>query len=208
MLVIGTGDLASDMLTILAREMNKEDIVLYNDVQSPDTIYYKDYFKILSHRDEAVDYFKKVDNRFIVSIGDNQLREKIAHEFTQLGGYNASFISKNSFIGISAQIAPTGVFVFHQCSVSMNARIDEGSIVYIFSGIGHNSHLKKYCLVSSDVTMSNVTIGEYSTIGIGVKFKPGITLGAQSLVGTGSVVTKSFGDHAILYGVPAIQKTV
>lgn len=206
MLVIGTGGLASDILDVLSHEMNHEDIVLYNDFDSPEDNFYKDYFKILKTKEEAADYFKNTDSRFILSIGDNQLREKLSHEFIELGGTNPSYISKSAYVGFTSKISETGVFIMHHSSVSMNAQVDEGCIVYINSGIGHNSHIKKYNLISSGVIMSNVKIGEYSTVGIGVNFKPGTEIGNNCMVGIGAVVTKSFGDNVILYGSPAIQK--
>lgn len=207
MLVIGTGGLASDMLLTLSTDNGSDGIVLYNDVDDVSNIYFKDYFKIITSKSEAKAYFNNVDNRFYVAIGDNILREKVTRDFIEIGGVNPTYVSKSSYVGSSARISPNGVFIMQFNNISMNVQIDEGCIVYLACGIGHDSHIRKYNLISSHVVMSDVKIGEYTSVGIGVKFKPGVRLGKNCTVGTGSVVTKSFSDDSIIFGVPAILKT-
>jgi sugar O-acyltransferase (sialic acid O-acetyltransferase NeuD family) len=206
MLIIGTGGLASDILNTLTNEMNLEDIVLYNDTEDIEQLIYRDQFRILTSKEQAAEYFKSTDSRFIMCIGNNRIREKMTHEFISIGGTNPSYISKSAFIGITSKIAPDGVVILNNTSISLSSQIDEGCIIYLQSGIGHNSHIKKYCLISASVFMSDVTIGEYTMVGIGANFKPGVHIGKNCIIGTGSIVTKSFDDNSIIYGFPAKTK--
>lgn len=48
-----------------------------------------------------------------------------------------------------------------------------------------------------------VVIGDGCFIGFGAVILPGVTLGAGCVVGANCVVTKSFGPHAVIVGVPA-----
>lgn len=206
MLVIGTGGFASDFIGTMLHQMEPSEIVLYNDTEDIGNSIYKDDFRIITSKEEAKEYFEKVDNRFIVCIGDNIVREQITKEFLSLGGINPSFISKETIIGPKATIAPNGVLIMQYASVGSMVEVKEGTILYINSGIGHGSKVGRYCLVSAAVNTSQAEIGDYSMIGIGVSIKPGVKLGKHSTVGVGAVVTQSFHDHAIIYGNPAKLK--
>jgi acetyltransferase-like isoleucine patch superfamily enzyme len=48
-----------------------------------------------------------------------------------------------------------------------------------------------------------VVLGENCFLGFGVRVMPGVTLGDWCVVGTGSVVTKSFPAYSMIAGVPA-----
>lgn len=48
-----------------------------------------------------------------------------------------------------------------------------------------------------------ITIGDNCWIGAGAIINPGVTLGNNVVVASGSVVTKSFGDNVLIAGVPA-----
>ena len=206
MLIIGTGGFASDVLGTIVIENSVVNIALYNDIGENDCEVYKKDFQIITKLSDAETYFKEVDNRFIICVGDNRIRESLSKKFIAIGGINSSFISKRAYVGSNAKVSETGVIIMQFSSISNTARVDEGTIVYLNSGVGHNSRIGKYCLISASVFMSKVSIGEYSNIGIGVNFKPGVSLGKRCTVGTGSVVTKSFEDDSIIMGNPGALK--
>lgn len=207
MLLIGTGGFASDLLCMLYNENHSDEIVLYDDKNNLEDIAFKDTFKILTNKEEVEKYFRNEDNRFIIGIGDGAVRERMAKEFKSIGGVNPTYISKNAYVSPGTNISDEGVIIMNYASVSAAASIGEGSIVYINSGVGHHSIIGKYCLISASVYMSNVKIGDYSVVGIGSSLKPGITLGSHTVVGTGSVVTRSFGNYSIIFGNPAREKS-
>lgn len=47
-----------------------------------------------------------------------------------------------------------------------------------------------------------VTIGDHVWVGAGVHINQGVTIGCNSIIGSGSVVTKDIPDHVIAAGVP------
>ena len=52
--------------------------------------------------------------------------------------------------------------------------------------------------------LKEVRIGDYSWLGMGVIILPGVELGKRTIVGAGSVVTKSFPDgYCVIAGNPA-----
>lgn len=50
---------------------------------------------------------------------------------------------------------------------------------------------------------SGITLKQGSSIGANATLLPGITIGAQAMVGAGSVVTKDVPDYAVVVGNPA-----
>lgn len=57
-----------------------------------------------------------------------------------------------------------------------------------------------------DIECKTIKIGKGSKIYNNVVITPGVSLGANCVVGANSVVTKSFPAHSILYGIPAKLK--
>lgn len=49
----------------------------------------------------------------------------------------------------------------------------------------------------------SISIGDHVWIGEGCKVLKGVSIGNNSIVGTGAIVTKSFGNNLLLGGVPA-----
>ena len=57
--------------------------------------------------------------------------------------------------------------------------------------------------MDQDITGNDVLIGDGSWIGQNVCILPGVTIGKKSIIGAGSVVTKSIPDYSIAVGNPA-----
>ncbi len=75
--------------------------------------------------------------------------------------------------------------------------------VYI-SDIAHGLDPKGIRIMSQPLeSRGPVTIGKRNFIGFGSSVLPGVTLGDNCIVGTGSVVTKSFPGGSMIAGVPA-----
>ncbi len=210
MLIIGTGGLASDILSSFQFDEGFDDLCFYNDTEIPSKEYIKKNYRILTSLAEAKEYFKKNDSRFIVGIGDNITREKIAEKFETLGGVNSNYISTRALVGKYVFIDKTGVIILHHAAIGNGCSIGRGSIIYTNASLGHGSVIGEYVLVSGNVCMSDTTIGKFSTIGIGASFKPGVIIAGYSFVGVGSVVTKNIDTSYLIAGNPgrAIKKIV
>ncbi len=203
MLIIGSGSFLADLLTSISLDFTNVELAVYNDLNIPYPEYIKNDFRILKSDDEVIDYFRNEDERFLVAIGNNKSREIVANKFEKIGGRNFSFLSSKAIIGKYANISAKGVIITHHACITNGTTIGEGTIIYAYSGVGHFSTIGKYCLLSSNVIMSDTRIGDYCEIGIGVSFVPGNAIGNNCKVGTGSVITKSFDDNTIVAGNPA-----
>jgi maltose O-acetyltransferase len=75
-------------------------------------------------------------------------------------------------------------------------------LVYIGDNcvIGHRSSILTHCPIRGGIAAK---LGDYVWLGFGVIVLPGAVLGNNTIVGGGSVVTKSFPDNVIIAGNPA-----
>ncbi|WP_337018438.1 N-acetyltransferase [Oceanobacillus massiliensis] len=135
--------------------------------------------------------------------------------------YSGTRIGKDVFIGDHASIR-------NEVSVGDGSVIGRSAVVELNTIIGKNCTIQTLAYVTGDTTLEdNVFIGpcvsmsndkymgaqSYSLrgpyikkgakIGNNASLLPGVTIGSESIVGAGSVVTKDIGDNTTVAGVPA-----
>jgi acetyltransferase EpsM len=143
----------------------------------------------------------KLENCFyLISIGNNLIRKKIASENNMNYGvlkHPSSVISKRSKIEVGTVVMP-GV------CVNTAAIIGKHCILNTRCSIDHDCFLEDYVHISPGATLGGrVTVGEGTQIGIGASVLPGIKIGKWCMIGAGAVVTKNIPDGVIAVGVPA-----
>ncbi|WP_224490268.1 PglD-related sugar-binding protein [Robertkochia flava] len=86
MLDIGAKGFAKELIEILLQYSNQGEIFFYDDVNEYEKPYLFDKFRILTTLDEAEDLFKKGDKRFVLGVGNPNIRKLLADKFTEIGG--------------------------------------------------------------------------------------------------------------------------
>lgn len=110
-----------------------------------------------------------------------------------------------------------GVEIGDFVEIGANTCIDRGTIdkTVIQHGtkidnlvhVGHNAQVGKNCvIVANSLLGGSCRVGDNCHVSMSVTIRNGIAIGRGSQMGMGAVVTKSFGDYAIAYGNPAVQK--
>lgn len=136
-----------------------------------------------------------------ISIGNNQIRHKIALKYMQnefpILIHHAATVYPSAQLGKGTQILPqavvdAGVTLGAFCIVNNNAtvshNVDAGDFVHI--------------AINAAVT-GGVSIGEGTLVGAGSVINPQLKVGAWVTIGAGAVVTKDIPDFAVVYGNPA-----
>lgn len=141
----------------------------------------------------------------VVAVGDNVARQKLVEYIGErcpgLGFVSA--IHQSASIGIGATIGE-GSIVMAGATISPSARIGRHCIVNTRASFDHDSVLADFAsLAPGVVTGGNCHVGAFSAICIGAVLVHGVAIGEHSVVGAGSVVTRSIGSFVVAYGSPA-----
>jgi sugar O-acyltransferase (sialic acid O-acetyltransferase NeuD family) len=207
MLVIGAKGFAKEVLEILIQLGEVEHIAFYDDVSldTPKLLYEK--FPVLKSRGEAEHYFKTVDNRFTLGIGNPILRKKMYDQFILLGGVFTSTISPTAEIGSYDIDIAHGNNILTNVILSNSTKIGMGCLIYYNSVITHDCIVGDFVEISPSATLlGECSIGSYTRIGTNATILPKVSIGKNVVVAAGAVVTKNIPDNCMVAGIPAVIK--
>lgn len=139
------------------------------------------------------------DNSFIISIGSNKIRKKLALNldvnFATLI-HPKSSISKRSSIGV-------GTVVMAGVVVNSSSKIGKHAILNTNCSVDHDCLIEDYVHISPNAALAGgVQVGEGSHIGIGASVIQGIKIGKWCTIGAGAVIIRDVPDYATVVGNP------
>ncbi len=142
-------------------------------------------------------------SRWIVSIGNNQLRHKIAQKLS-CGGYEfISAIHPSAQIGQGVKIQP-GAVVMANTVINIDSHIGHHSIVNTGATIDHDCVIGDFAHVAPGSSLcGQVAVGQGAMLGVGSKVIPCTEIGEWAICGAGSVIVQSIPSHSLAYGCPA-----
>jgi acetyltransferase EpsM len=141
--------------------------------------------------------------RFLVAIGQNQIRKKITVELSLPLERYAVLTHPTAVISPSAKIG-SGTVIMPYCVVNASAAVGNHAILNTGTVIEHDTILSDYVHVSPKAVLTGgVVIGEGTQIGAGASVIPGIQIGSWSTVGAGATVIRHVNDLVTVAGTPA-----
>jgi len=204
MLIIGAKGFAKEVLEVVLQLNQLENLVFYDDVNIEVSEKLFGQFPILRTKQEATTYFKTIDNRFTIGIGNPFLRKQLYDKFSAIGGKFTSTISPLATIGAYDVQLGIGANVLSGAVFSNSAKIGIGCIVYYNAIITHDCVIGDFVEISPAVNLlGRCKIGDYTQIGANSTILPDIIIGKNVIIGAGSVVTKNVPDNCLIVGVPA-----
>ena len=142
---------------------------------------------------------KTIGNQFVISIGSNIVRKKVAEKFKVDYGtlvHPKSNFSKRVTIGI-------GTVVMAGVSVNSSCNIGNHVILNTNCSIDHDCIINNFVHISPNASLAgSVSIGEGSHVGIGACIIQGIKIGKWSTIGAGSVIINDVPDYTTVVGNP------
>ncbi|UAL50267.1 acetyltransferase [Metabacillus dongyingensis] len=144
-----------------------------------------------------------MDIKFIIAIGNNEIRKKITTQLDVDDDFYTSFIHPSAIVSSSVKL---GIGTVVMANAVINAESNIGDHVIINTGaiIEHENQIGKFSHVSPRGTLTgNVKIGEGVHIGAGATIIPNVFIGEWSVIGAGATVVKSIPSYKTAIGVPA-----
>jgi len=141
----------------------------------------------------------------LVAIGGARGRDRIQIQvFLQAEGlqpvavvHPAAFVARNCSLGKGCQVLP-------HATLCAEVRLGEACIINTAASVDHESVLGRGVHVAPGARLAGcVSVGDCSLIGVGAVVLPRVKIGADVIVGAGSVVTKDVPDGVVAFGNPA-----
>lgn len=150
-----------------------------------------------------IEEVKKIqDAKFVVAIGENEVRKKIVERLGFTDDYYATIIHPSVVIGKNVNIG-LGTMVLGGVVINTGTSIGRHCIINTSSSIDHHNKISDFVHIAPGIhTGGNVEIKEGTLLGIGTSVIPGIKIGKWSIIGAGTVVIEEVPDYATVVGVP------
>ncbi|EJL67638.1 acetyltransferase [Chryseobacterium populi] len=204
MLIIGAKGFAKEVLEICHQNNDLTHLAFYDDINDDIKGFLYHTFPIMKTIEEAQHYFATVDEKFTIGIGNPDLRKKLAHKFSDIGGILTSTISPKADIGSYGIQIGNGANILDGAKISNDVIIGESVIVYYNSIITHDVKIGDFTEISPDVKiLGRAVIGSFCQLGSGSIILPDIKIGNHVIIGAGTVVTKDIPDNCTAVGVPS-----
>lgn len=153
--------------------------------------------------DSVENYSPAENDVFICALGDVVCKEKYVGIILGKGGnfinliHKTALISTNTIIGI-------GCIIGYYSNVSCDIKIGNFVTLQPFTEIGHDAvigdfcHLNTYSFIGGYAKLDNMV-----TIHTGAKILPHMEVGAHTIIGAGSVVTRNIPPNVTTFVQPA-----
>lgn len=179
---------------------NGFEIIGYSDKEKSGADPYNLSYLGFEKNDDFIGWQKEVS--FVHGIGDNRLRQNIAHLIVSKGKTVETIIHKTAAISKSAVIG-NGSFI--NKNVVVNALAVVGTNVILNTGciIEHECVLADAVHIAPGAVLAgNVSIGERAFVGANAVIKQGIVVGKDVVIGAGTVVISNIADGKKVVGNP------
>lgn len=192
MILIGASGHAKVIIDIL--EKNDETVDFLLDA-NPDIKELAGY-NVVTDRNHV----DSVEEEYIISIGSNAIRKKIAEQRKLTYGWA---IHPSAVLADDVSIGQ-GTVIMAGAIVNSSTDIGNHAIINTSASVDHDCKIGDYVHISPNATLcGTIEVGEGTHIGAGATIIPNIKIGKWVTIGAGAVIIKDVPDFAVVVGNPA-----
>jgi acetyltransferase EpsM len=149
---------------------------------------------------------KYKDLKFVIAVGNNQARKKIADKLPFSPKDYITCIHPSAIVSPSAKVG-NGTVVMANAVINAATEVGHHCIINTASILEHDNGLEDYIHVSPSATLTgDVKVKEGAHIGAGSTIIPNMHIGEWSVVGAGATVIEDVPAYSLAAGVPATIK--
>ncbi len=157
------------------------------------------------------DVERYADMPFAIGIGNNAARQRVAEQYSGRLRFPALIHPAASFgkaLRPSVEVR-SGVIISAGARFMNNIEIGDFTVFNLNVTVGHDSIVERFAHLTPGVNVSGyVRIGERAWLGTGCAINQGsrlqrLSIGADTVVGSGAVVIEDCASHSVYAGVPA-----
>lgn len=143
---------------------------------------------------------------FLLSQGDMKIREEVTNKITKLGGIVPTLIHPTAIISKYTKISNEGVVIGANCIMQADSVIKSNAVLWDMALVCHQTTIGNYSFVGPKALVgAHIEVQDFAFIGqdaLLVSGKVG-TMGANSLLGAGAVLTEELPANVVAVGNPA-----
>lgn len=203
MLIVGAKGLAKEVLEIFNQQNNLQDLTFFDDVSFDISDKLYEQFSVLKSIKE-IEFQFKLDNKYIIAIGNPILRYELYKKIESIGGNLVSAISPYATIGHFGTHINAGSIIMSNTVITNDVTIGNCTLINPNCTISHDVRIGNFTDIGPGVQIPGwCLVGDFCNIGTGAILLPKVKIGNNVSIGAGAVVTKDVMDGETVVGVPA-----
>lgn len=154
----------------------------------------------------TLDYLNSITSKvnLVIAVGSPILKKKIINSINNNLIHYPTLIHPNVQIGVDDMFIGKGCIICSSCLLTVNINLQDFVTLNLQCTIGHDTKIGSFSSLMPAVNISGeVNIDDCVYIGTGAKVINQVTIGENSIIGAGAIVTKSIPSNCTALGMPA-----
>lgn len=200
--IIGAGGHAKSIANIIYKSGDNVKGFLDDNIEIGTIIIKERKYKVIGKINDVLNLNQMYpDLEFIIGIGNNDTRKKIAKQYEGMIKFYTA-IDPSSQIALDVEIGKGSVVLANAC-INTSAKIGKHCIINTAAIIEHDNIIEDYVHISPNATLSGTVKVETMThIGSGATVRNNINICNDCIIGAGAVVVKDIKEPGVYAGVP------